>query len=60
MRLHVLSDLHLEHAPLDDPPADADVLVLDGDISLGRRGIELARGWGAGRFSESANWSVVR
>jgi len=49
VRLHVLSDLHLEHAPLDDPPADADVLVLDGDISLGRRGIEWARGWGAGR-----------
>jgi predicted phosphohydrolase len=49
VRLHVLSDLHLEHAPFTDPAPDAELLVLDGDISLGTRGVEWARHWAAGR-----------
>lgn len=44
MRLHVLSDLHLERAPFTAPHADADVVVLAGDIARGSRGISWARG----------------
>lgn len=48
MRIHILSDLHLEHAnyrnreamPLD---IEADVVVLAGDISVGSRGVLWAR-----------------
>lgn len=40
MRLHVLSDLHLEHAPFTVPEVDADVLVLAGDTAPGTAGIE--------------------
>ena len=43
MRLHVLSDLHLEHAPFEIPEVDADVLVLAGDIAPGAAGIEWMR-----------------
>jgi len=32
MRLHILSDLHLEHGSIVMPQVDADVLVLAGDI----------------------------
>ena len=32
MRLHILSDLHLEHGTLELPAVDSDVLVLAGDI----------------------------
>lgn len=32
MRLHILSDLHLEHGTITVPKIDADVLVLAGDI----------------------------
>jgi Icc-related predicted phosphoesterase len=35
MRLHVLSDLHLEFAPFVPPDVGADVVVLAGDIHLG-------------------------
>ena len=49
LRLHVLSDLHLEHAPYPEPPADADVLVLAGDIATGTRGVRWARAWAQGR-----------
>jgi predicted phosphodiesterase len=42
MRIRVLSDLHLEAAPFDPPPADADVVVLAGDIDNGPAGIEWA------------------
>jgi 3',5'-cyclic AMP phosphodiesterase CpdA len=43
MRLHVLSDLHLEHEPFDVPSVDSDVLVLAGDIlGPGRAGIAWA------------------
>ena len=42
MRIRVLSDLHLEHAPWSAPAADQDVVVLAGDIARGVTGIEWA------------------
>lgn len=49
MRLRVLSDLHLEHfeLPRELPEADADVVILAGDIHAGTRGL----GWAAERFA---------
>src|SRR5438128_2730449 len=38
MRLRVLSDLHLEFGDADLPDANADVLLLAGDIHMGREG----------------------
>jgi len=38
MRLHILCDLHLEFGPTRIPPTEADVVVLAGDIHLGREG----------------------
>jgi predicted phosphodiesterase len=46
VRIRVLSDLHLEAAPFDPPPADADVIVLAGDIDNGAAGVE----WAKARF----------
>ncbi len=43
MRIRVLSDLHLEFKDWKPPKADADVVVLAGDIHVGVRGIEWAR-----------------
>lgn len=44
MRLHILSDLHLEFGgPHQMPPTDADVVVLAGDIHLGLEGLRWAR-----------------
>ena len=43
MRLHVLSDLHLEYAPFTPPAVDADVVVLAGDIAPGTAGIDWVR-----------------
>jgi predicted phosphodiesterase len=43
MKLHVLSDLHLEFADFIPGPADADVVVLAGDIGKGAHGIGWAR-----------------
>jgi predicted phosphohydrolase len=43
VRLHVLSDLHLEHAPFTVPEVDADVVVLAGDVAPGTAGIEWMR-----------------
>lgn len=40
MRLHVLSDLHLEREPFTPDPVDADAIVLAGDIAPGTAGIE--------------------
>src|SRR5689334_3105936 len=39
MRLHVISDLHLEFGPLALPPVEADVSILAGDINLGISGL---------------------
>jgi predicted phosphodiesterase len=43
MKLHVLSDIHLEFFAFEPPPTDADVVVLAGDTDLGTRGIEWAK-----------------
>jgi predicted phosphodiesterase len=43
MKLHILSDLHLEFAPFTPPQTDADVVILAGDIDQGTRGIAWAR-----------------
>src|SRR5439155_12653591 len=43
MRLHILSDLHLEFGITSIPDTDADVVVLAGDIHLGREGGMWAR-----------------
>jgi predicted phosphodiesterase len=43
MRIRVLSDLHLEFKDWSPPEADADVVVLAGDIHVGAKGIEWAR-----------------
>jgi len=43
MRLHILCDLHLEFGPAKIPTTDADVVVLAGDIHLGREGRKWAR-----------------
>lgn len=49
MRLHVLSDLHLERGSEAMPAVEADVLILAGDIANGIDGIEWAHTWAAGR-----------
>ena len=43
MRIHLLSDLHLEFAPFDLPAVDADVVVLAGDVHTGRNGLKWIR-----------------
>jgi len=46
MKLHLLSDLHLEFGTMDtdyNPPADADVILLPGDIGVGLGGIRWAK-----------------
>ena len=43
MRIRVLSDLHLEFQDWNPPDAQADIIVLAGDIHSGSRGIEWAR-----------------
>jgi Icc-related predicted phosphoesterase len=48
MRLHILSDLHTEFSDFDPPETDADIVVLAGDIGVGREGIE----WAVRQFGE--------
>lgn len=43
MKLHILSDLHLEFATFEPPATDADVIVLAGDIGKKANGIIWAR-----------------
>ncbi len=45
MRLHVLSDLHFEHGPMDPDyrVPDCDVVILAGDIGTNTRGIDWAK-----------------
>jgi hypothetical protein len=45
VRLHVLSDLHLERAPFQLGDVDADVIVLAGDVARGTAGVRWARRW---------------
>jgi predicted phosphodiesterase len=46
MKLHILTDLHIEFGDFMPPPIDADVVVLAGDIGLGISGVR----WAAQRF----------
>ncbi len=43
MKIHLLSDIHLEFEAFIPPKLDADVVVLAGDIHVGLEGIEWAR-----------------
>jgi predicted phosphodiesterase len=43
MKVHVLSDLHVEFGPFVPPETDADVVILAGDIHLGLKGIAFAQ-----------------
>ena len=43
MKIHILSDLHLEFSHLDIPEVDAQILVLAGDIATGSKGIDFAK-----------------
>jgi predicted phosphohydrolase len=49
VRLHILSDLHLEFAPFTPPRVEADVVLLVGDTNLGCTGIDFATQAFAGR-----------
>jgi predicted phosphodiesterase len=42
MKVHILSDLHIEFSPYHLQVLDADVIVLAGDIGVGIKGIEYA------------------
>jgi len=42
MKLHILSDLHIEFAGFDPPKTDADVVILAGDIHVGQKGFAWA------------------
>ncbi|MCO6047692.1 metallophosphoesterase [Aeoliella sp. ICT_H6.2] len=42
MKLHILSDLHLEFESFEIPSVDADVRILAGDIDVRTRGLEFA------------------
>ena len=42
MRLHILSDLHLEFEPFTPPAVGADAVILAGDVSTGRNGLKWA------------------
>jgi hypothetical protein len=42
MKIQVVSDLHLEFAPLTLPNVGADVVVLAGDIDIGTKGVRFA------------------
>jgi len=43
MKLHILSDVHVEFEPYDAPETNADIVVLAGDIHVGRNGFDWAR-----------------
>jgi predicted phosphodiesterase len=43
VKLHILSDLHLEVSDFKPPHTDADVVILAGDIANGHDGIDWAR-----------------
>ena len=49
MRMHVLSDLHNEFEPFAPPRAEADVVVLAGDIDIGKKGVRWAASACGGR-----------
>jgi Icc-related predicted phosphoesterase len=48
MKLHILSDLHIEFEMFEPPPTVSDVVVLAGDIHVGKKGID----WAKANFSD--------
>jgi len=40
MKLHILSDLHIEFGGLESPETNADVVILAGDIHVGKKGFD--------------------
>ncbi|BAU12417.1 metallophosphoesterase, putative [Leptolyngbya sp. NIES-3755] len=40
MKLHILSDLHVEFESFNPPKTDADIVILAGDIHVGKKGID--------------------
>ena len=40
MKVHILSDLHTEFGPFEPPDVHADVVVLAGDVGVGKAGVE--------------------
>jgi Icc-related predicted phosphoesterase len=50
MKLHILSDLHIEYAPFTPPETGADAVILAGDIHSGTKGIS----WAKDTFPNSA------
>lgn len=42
MRLHILSDLHLEFEPFTPPAVEAAAVILAGDVGTGRNGFKWA------------------
>ena len=50
MRLRILSDLHLEIWPIVLPPADADIVILAGDIDNGAEASDYPVVGDRGRF----------
>lgn len=49
MKLHILSDLHLEFSGFQPQPTDADVVILAGDTYPGERGVQ----WAAANFPDT-------
>jgi Icc-related predicted phosphoesterase len=43
MKLHTLSDLHIEFKPFNPPATSADVIILAGDIHVGTKGLNWAK-----------------
>ena len=43
MKLHILSDLHVEFGELELPETNADVVILAGDIHVGKKGFDWAK-----------------
>ena len=43
MRLHILSDLHVEFEAFNPPQTSADVVILAGDIHVGKKGVLWAK-----------------
>ena len=48
MKLHILSDLHIEFGEFEPPATDADVIILAGDIGVGLGGLQ----WIESRFQD--------
>lgn len=49
MKLHILTDLHIEFGPFEPPETDADLVILAGDTDLKTRGITWAKEAFAGK-----------